>query len=301
MTIRLRIATPSRTLFALPYWIAVHRGFFKDEGLTPDLEFVASGDLINEGLRNGRITLAIGPPDGVMLDVLAGGPLRILAGNACKPPLFVIAQPEIRSAADLRGKTFGVLSLREGSSKFIEKFAKTGGLKPGDYRVVEVGGAPARVKLLAERAIDAGLQPMPLNYEMEARGFSNLGWTGEFEPHYQFTSFNASRHLAQREPLLVAAMLRALLRGQRFASAHPVEASNILASEVGCESSHALKALQDTSRLGIFDPDLNWSGLGLERIFRNLQENNAVPTGTRFELERYVLTDYLRQAQADRP
>jgi len=96
-------------------------------------------------------------------------------------------------------------------------------------------------------------------------------------------------------------MLRALLRGQRFASAHPVEASNILASEVGCESSHALKALQDTSRLGIFDPDLNWSGLGLERIFRNLQENNAVPTGTRFELERYVLTDYLRQAQADRP
>lgn len=51
----------------------------------------------------------------------------------------------------------------------------------------------------------------------------------------------------------------------------------------------------------IFDPDLNWSGLGLERIFRNLQENNAVPTGTRFELERYVLTDYLRQAQADRP
>ena len=29
MTIRLRIATPSRTLFALPYWIAVHRGFSK--------------------------------------------------------------------------------------------------------------------------------------------------------------------------------------------------------------------------------------------------------------------------------
>jgi ABC-type nitrate/sulfonate/bicarbonate transport system substrate-binding protein len=301
MTIRPLVATPSRTLFALPYWIAVHRDFFKAEGLAPDLEFVAGGELINEGLRNGRITMAIGPPDGVMLDVLAGGPLRILAGNACKPPLFVMAQPEIRSAADLRGKTFGVLSLREGSSKFIEKFARTGGLKPGDYRVVEVGGAPARVKLLAERTIDAGLQPMPLNYELEARGFSNLGWTGEFEPHYQFTSFNASRDLVQREASLAAAMLRAMLRGQRFASAHPDEACGILASELGCEQSHALKALQDTSRLGIFDPDLNWSGPGLERIFRNLQEDGAVPAGTRFELERHVLADSLRQAQADRP
>jgi len=86
MTIRPLIATPSRTLFALPYWIAVHRGFFQDEGLTPDLEFVASGDLINEGLRNGRITLAIGPPDGVMLDVLAGGPLRPVSSPACPPP-----------------------------------------------------------------------------------------------------------------------------------------------------------------------------------------------------------------------
>ena len=156
---------------------------------------------------------------------------------------------------------------------------------------MEVGGAPARVKLLAERAIDAGLQPMPLNYEMEARGFSNLGWTGEFEPHYQFTSFNGSRDLVQREPALAAAMLRAMLRGQRFAFAHPDEASGILASELGSERGHVLKALQDTARLGIFDPDLNWSGPGLERIFRNLQEDEAMPAGTRFELESYVLAE----------
>ena len=59
MIIHPLIATPSKTLFALPYWIAVHRGFFKDEGLTPSLEFVASGERINEGLRNGRVTLAV--------------------------------------------------------------------------------------------------------------------------------------------------------------------------------------------------------------------------------------------------
>jgi hypothetical protein len=132
------------------------------------------------------------------------------------------------------------------------------------------------------------------------RGFSNLGWTGELEPHYQFTSINANRSWAQREPSLAVAMLRALLRGQRFATTHPDEAATIVACELGCEASHALKALQVSAQLGIFDPDLYWSTPGLQRIFHNLQEDQTAPPGMRFEIERYVLPDYLRKAQADR-
>jgi NitT/TauT family transport system substrate-binding protein len=300
MTARPVIATPSKTLFALPYWVAIERGYFADEGLTPALEFVASGDLINERLRSGSIAMAIGPPDGVILDVLAGGPLRIVGGNACKPPLFVMAQPEIRTLADLRGKTFGVLSLREGSSKFIAKIAAAGGLGPGDYKIVEAGGAPARVKLLTERKIDVGLQPMPLNYELETCGFTNLGWTGEYEPHYQFTTINVHRDWTEREPSLVVSMLRAMLRGQRFATEEPEEASSIVAAALGCEPTHALKALHDSARLGIFDPNLHWSEAGLQRILRNLNDDRALPPGTSFDIERYILPDCLRKATAYR-
>lgn len=297
MTTQPLIATPSRTLFALPYWIAAHRGFFSDEGLAPRLEFIASGEQINQGLRSGAIDLAIAPPDGVMLDALQGGPLRIVAGNACKPPLFVIAQPEIKTAADLRGKTFGVLSLREGSSKFIPLIAASGGLKPGDYEIKEAGGAPARVKLLTERKIDVGLQPMPLNYELEALGFSNLGWIGDFVPHYQFTSFNVNMDAAAREPALTTALLRAMRRGQHLALTHPEEASGIIARELGCDAGHALKALKDSARLAIFDPDLNWSAPALERIFRNLQDDGALPRGAPFEIGRTIVADYLDKAR----
>lgn len=299
MTARPVIATPSKTLFALPYWVALERGYFADEGLTPDLDFVASGDLINEGLRNGRIAMAISPPDGVILDVLADGPLRIVGGNACKPPLFVIAQPEIRTLSDLRGKTFGVLSLREGSSKFIAKIAEAGGLGPDDYKIVEAGGAPARVKLLVERKIDIGLQPMPLNYELEARGFTNLGWTGEYEPHYQFTTINANRDWVEREPSLAVSILRALLRGQRFATTEPEQASSIVAAALGCEIAHALKALHDATRLGIFDPNLSCSEPGLRQILHNLNDERASPPGISFDIERYILRDCLCSVIAD--
>ena len=32
----------------------------------------------------------------------------------------------------------------------------------------------------------------PLSYQAEAAGFSNLGWTGDFEPDWQFTAINAN-------------------------------------------------------------------------------------------------------------
>ncbi len=291
-------ATPSRTLFALPYWIAEYRGFFQDEGIAPHLEIIGSGEQIKARLRSGETLMSIDPAEGVMIDVHAGGPLRILAGNARKPPLFVIAQPEIKTLADLRGKTFGVLSLREGSSKFIPKIAAAGGLTPSDYKIVEIGGAPTRIKLLAERKIDVGLQPMPLNYEAEAQGYTNLGWTGVYEPDYQFTTLNANVEWAAREPRLAVSILRALLRAQRFALTNPDAASDIIASELRTEKAYALQALRETASLGILDPELNWSDIGLAKVFRNLQDDGLVPPNTSFEVDRYVAREYLRQAKA---
>jgi ABC-type nitrate/sulfonate/bicarbonate transport system substrate-binding protein len=70
----------------------------------------------------------------------------------------------------------------------IYQLARQVGLKPGEYEVVAVGGAPTRWKLLQEGRIDAGLQPFPLSYEAEAAGFTNLGPISRFVPDYLFTS-----------------------------------------------------------------------------------------------------------------
>lgn len=270
------LATPSRTLFGLPFWMAEWKGFFSEEGIDAHLEIGGTGDRIKSGLRSGEFLMSIDPPDGVLIDVSNGGSLRILAGNACKPPLFVIAQPEIRTLAQLRGKTFGVLSMREGSSKFIPLIATAAGLVPDDYRIIEVGGAPARAKLLDQKAIDVGLQPMPLNYEAEAKGYSNLGWTGVYEPHYQFTTVNADISRIERDPSLAVSVLRALVRGQRWALANPDEAAPALAERLDTEVRHAAASIREASELGILDSELTVSEPGFARISANLTDDGLV-------------------------
>src|SRR4029079_11971712 len=172
------VVTPSVVIFAIPYWIAERQGYFKDEDIAPTLDIEPNGKRITERLLSGATQFSLVGPDAVLIDATAGGPLRIVAGIVRKPPLFLIAKPSIKTFADLRGASIGVLSLTEGSSKLLIKMARAEGLSAEDLKITPVGGAPARQTLLKDNKIDAGMQPLPLNLEAAALGFKNLGWGG---------------------------------------------------------------------------------------------------------------------------
>ncbi len=282
-------ATPSRTFFALPYWIAEHKGFFSEEGVEPTLEIIGDSNEIRDRLRAGRVRLSIDTANGMMMDALKGGPLRIVGGNAERPPLFLVARPGITTLEQLRGATFGVLSLKEGSSRLIPKILSSAGLTPDDFRIVEAGGAPARVTALREGRIDAALQPMPLHYEAEAEGFNCLAWAGDHEPEWQFNTINVNLDLARRDPQPIVAALRGLLRGLAFMRTDAEESARIGAQALGSEPAIVLRAVRDALNLGIFHPTFQCSEPGLRNIFRNMQDDGVIPRGEEFDMRR--LTD----------
>jgi NitT/TauT family transport system substrate-binding protein len=214
-----------------------------------------------------------------------------------KPPLYLIAKPSIKTFADLRGANIGALSLTEGSSKLLIKMAKAEGLSAADLKINAVGGAPARQVLLKEGKIDAGMQPLPLNLEAEALGFTNLGWAGKYEPDWQFTTVNANGGWARDNPRIATGFVRALLRGQQFIWTNPDEAARIAADVLKTDVALAKRSLAEAIRLGILDPKLDWSEVGLQRIYENMQADGAILADRKFDVG--VVTDatYLRAAQ----
>ncbi len=289
-------ATPSRTFFALPFWIAERMGFFEAEGIRPSMEIVGSSADIRARLRDGSVRLAIDTADGVMADAVAGGPLRIAAGNAQRPPLFLIARPEITTLAALRGKTFGVLSLNEGSSKLIPKILASVGLAPEDFRIVEAGGAPARVAALKEGRIDAALQPMPLHYEAVAEGFNNLAWAGDYQPDWQFNTVNVNAELSRRDPRPIVAALRALRKGLDFMRTAPDECARIGADALGTQPAYVARAIADAATMELFHPRYACSEAGLRNIFENMQANGALPRDLAFDLAQVTAPEFLNEA-----
>ena len=291
------VATPSIVIFAIPYGIAEQKGYFKDENIDPTLEVVANQREIAQRVLNGASQFSITGPDATIVDATQGGPSRILAGVVRKLPLYLITKSSIKTFADLRGANIGALSLTEGSSKLLIKMAKAEGVSAADLKINAVGGAPARQVMLKEGKIDAGMQPLPLNLEAEALGFNNLGWAGKYEPEWQFITVNANGEWARKNPRVATGFVRALLRGEQFIWSNPDEAAAIAASVLKTDAALANRSIAEAIRLDILDPKLDWSEVGLQRIYENMQADGTIPAERKFDLGALTNGEYLRAAQ----
>jgi ABC-type nitrate/sulfonate/bicarbonate transport system substrate-binding protein len=294
---QLRIGVVSRTIFYLPAWTAVEQGFFKAEGIDPKIEVYDGAHKIFTDLQAGTVQVGISSIETVIEDGYKGGSLKLVAGSAQRPPHFIIAQPEIKTLADLKGKTIGVVSMHEGTTFFIKDIAKAGGFALADVKVEAVGGSPTRARLLKERKIDAGLQPYPLSYEAEADGFSNLGPIARLVPDYQFTSVIVDANwAAQNRPLLVG-FLRALRKGTDYMFAHPDQSAELGARELRTSPENARRALEDSVRMDVIARDLSLSDLSLKRVFETMQDADVMRRDAVYDRGKFVDESYLQESR----
>ena len=291
------VGVVSRTIFYLPAWTAINQGFFKQEGLDVRIEVYDGSDKISEDLRAGTKQIGITSIENLIAQAYNGGPLKVVAATAQRPPHFIIAQPEIKSLAGLKGKTIGVVSMKEGTTFFVADIARAGGFSLADVKVEAVGGSPTRARLLRERKIDAGLQPYPLSYEADAEGFSNLGPIAKLVPDYQFTSVVADDGWARANRATLTGFLRALRRGTDYMFAHPDESAELGAKELRTTPAFARRALADTERMDVLARDLAVTDASLRRVFENVKAARLVPADADYDRARFVDDSYLQESR----
>jgi ABC-type nitrate/sulfonate/bicarbonate transport system substrate-binding protein len=296
MAATVKIALVSRTVFYAPVWVAEQNGYFHDEGVEPYFEIFDNAEKINEVMHSGEAQIAIASIEALVADAFKGGKFRIVASVAQKPPHFIIARPHIKTVTELRGARFGVLSLHEGTTYFVQDVEKALGWKRGDIVIDAVGGAPTRWKLLREGKIDAGLQPFPLSYESEDAGFSNLGRIATYVPDYEFTAVFLDPAWAAANRPAVTAFLRALRRGQAAMAADPDVAANVLVKELGTTEAYARRAIADALNFKLMPDGLAASEAGMRRVFTTLQDAGLVPKDATFDMARFVDRSYLAAA-----
>jgi ABC-type nitrate/sulfonate/bicarbonate transport system substrate-binding protein len=293
----LQVGVVSRTIFYLPIWTAIQQGFFKQEGLDVQIEVYDGSDKISDDLRTGAKQIGINSIENLMAEAYRGGSLRLIAATAQRPPHFIIAQPEIKSLADLKGKTIGVVSMKEGTTFFVADMARAGGFALSDVKVEAVGGSPTRARLLRERKIDAGLQPYPLSYEADAAGFSNLGPIAKLVPDYQFTSVVVDEAWARANRAAVVGFLRALRRGTDYMFAHPDESAELGARELRTTPAFARRALEDTARMDVLARDLTLTDASLRRVFDNVKAAQLVAPDAVFDRAKFVDESFLVESR----
>ncbi len=294
----LKVGMVSRTFFYVPFWAAQRQGFFAQEGLRVEGIIFDSASKVNGGTREGSLDIGIGTPEGAIQDVEAGGPLRIVAGNANKLTHSLIALKKYRRIEDLRGAVLGVASLDEGTAFIMhEMMARHGLMFPRDYMLKAVGGAPARWKALQEGTIDAGLQAIPLNYIAEDAGYPNLGDATAYVPHYQFTTINIRRDGGARQGDAVVRFLKAMIRGTRWLYANREAAVALTAEEMRIGPKDAERGWRDFTSQQILPSDLGVSLPGMTKVIEIMGRAGFLRPVPETRPERYLDLSFLSRAR----
>jgi ABC-type nitrate/sulfonate/bicarbonate transport system substrate-binding protein len=295
---KMSVGLVSRTFFNVPLWAAMEQGRFAADGIEVATTLLGSTSQVPP-LLDGSLQVVIGSPESAMQNAAAGGPLRLIAGNAGKLVHSLIARAPFKRIEDLRGATIGILNMKEGTFFHIKTMLAAHGLNfPGDYKVTETGGVPPRHKALLEGAIDAGLQSVPWNFVAEDAGMNNLGNVIDHVPDWQFVSINANSEWAAANSDLLVRFLRTLSRATEWLYANRAAAAEIAAREMPAPLGHAERAWDHFTGTNALTRDLSVNIKGLEHVIATLRQSGHLPEGSPTDPGFYIDGRYLAAARS---
>ena len=200
----------------IPSYIAMDKGFFKEEGLDARWIELQGRPMITAGLT-GNLDFVPIPSGGANAVLTAGAPLKYIVNQSLKPQYIIVAKAEIKKVEDLKGKTLGYA--RVGAADYDEgatTLDRFFNMKVGrDYKVIQFQGEPERMAALANGDIAAALVSVPRAYQAREAGFNVLLRTGDYLPRAG-GAFWCTEAFFQKNPDTVKRFIRAIAKGVMY-------------------------------------------------------------------------------------
>ncbi len=155
---RIKFALTSPPHF-LPIWLARDTGLFKKHGVDVEVIYMRGGSLITLGILNGDLQLSGAGAESVVAAKVKGGDVTMVACPLDSDLVYLIAQPGVKTPAELKGKASGVSRLGSTTHFYLRTALKKVGLDPEkDLTILQLGsGAEVAVALEAGRLAAAAL------------------------------------------------------------------------------------------------------------------------------------------------
>jgi ABC-type nitrate/sulfonate/bicarbonate transport system substrate-binding protein len=245
---KITIAYPSRSIVSIDLFIAQDKGFFRDEGLAPELVQVRGNVSIAAALT-GEIhgVAAIGTV--VRAIERSDVQLKVLAVSLKRPLFWLVARPEFGSIKALKGKVLGTTTFGGTQHLAAEHILRKGGLDPEkDITVIVAGDVPAQLQSLVSGVIQAAaLSPPTIIVARDKFKMKILGSAvDEFSSPQNGTA--VAEKLLREKPDLIKRILRARSRATRYFWDNEQGSAEILAKYLKVDYPIALESYRLSRR-----------------------------------------------------
>ena len=231
-------------------YLGIEQGFFEEEGITLEIDAALTGQA--QGVIAGTYDFAFGNTAATIVAASQGIPIKYVAPGVAEQEsadkamaaVVVAADSPIESAKDLEGKRIAVNQLGSIASVTIDELVREAGGDPSTIQYSELA-FPNMGAALDAGEVDAAWVVEPFRTINELSGkkvvMQNLY---EMKPGLLFATYYTTETYAQQNPEAVERFVRAVIKSNEYAEAHPDEARAILSSYLTIEP-----AIQESIRM----------------------------------------------------
>ncbi len=199
----------------LPVVVARDAGLFKKYGFDAEVIHVRGGALITTTIMSGSVQFSGAGAESVVAARIEGGDVVMLACPVDQDAVYLVARPEIKSAADLKGKSAAVTRLGSTTHFYLRSALGQVGLDEKDMAILQLGAGGE----IAAAMMGGQIAAAALTFH-NAYPFLQMGWPvladlskGDFV--YPPSCVASSRALVKNNAAMVERFLKAYLEAIR--------------------------------------------------------------------------------------
>ena len=289
------------SIYALPVNVALRKGFFAREGI--DLKIIVpvpgGSDKMIDALYDDTVDVTHVATPFLIRSVMKGADAVAIAAEFNNPIYSLVAKPEIKTFADLKGRLVGLADESGSISISIRKLMEINGVKRADFESKVIEGTPTRINCLRRGACDAVPLGQPQDLLAQSEGFRILGLSSDAVPDFLYTVTAVSRSWAQKNSDTIKRYVRALAAAHRFIrdpnNRAEVNAIIVTTTKVPLDVADATMKLYLEPDRHVLPHQSEISVPALQSVIDMMGEAGLLPQPLP-EPERFIDTQYLKAA-----
>jgi ABC-type nitrate/sulfonate/bicarbonate transport system substrate-binding protein len=208
-----RIGYVSRSILDMPFIIARDRGYFREEGLEPELIFMKAAQTIPAMLAGG---IDFGTATGTAVAAAVSGvDVRVVFALTDKPSFDLITLPSITNLQQMRGKKIGITAFGALAEILARQILIANKVPPDQVAFLPLGTSDVLYVALKARTIDGTMLQIPQNFLAVDEGFRKLASGADVYRAVQ-GGLTTTKATINERPELVSKMARATQKSLRL-------------------------------------------------------------------------------------
>jgi ABC-type nitrate/sulfonate/bicarbonate transport system substrate-binding protein len=280
-------------------WVAEQKGLFRKHGIDAEVIVTGQGGAAGIGaLLANDIHMASSAGDVLVNAALRGGDTVMIAGVVNKGLQRLIAKPDIKTPADLKGKRVGVTRIGAVSHSVLLMMLQRWKMTPNDVQVLQVGSSPAMLASLDRGGIEAAVVTIPSMFVAEDRGYRVLLDMADTDIYYLHTMIATTGNYIKTNRDRVSRFLKGYLEGIAYVKQNSRDSLEVVKKKlrIGPEQERNLERSIDLLSAKYYEQVPYPSMRGVETVLGFVERDN--PKAKSADPKMFVDDSLLREIEA---